>query len=112
MHLHHGAEGKPIPFHLDGSYCKDKPILTALFSYAEVVEAFAQQDPTVYPHESVENFIFPMDRYSHAYSAPDVCPVDNQVLALRIKVQTAQRFGMIVLPSMNGPIITSGVPVN
>ena len=112
LHLHQDAERKPIPFHLDGSFYKDKPIITALFSYAEVVEAFAQQDPKVYPQESVENFIFPMDRYPVAYSAPDICPVSDQVLALRIKVQTAQRFGMIVLPSPNGLIITSGVPVN
>ena len=45
--LHHDSKRKPIPFHLDGSLYKDKPIITALFSYAEVVEAFAQQDPTV-----------------------------------------------------------------
>ena len=97
--LHHDANRKPIPFHLDGSLYKDKPIITALFSYAEVVEAFAQQDPTVYPQESAENFIFPLDRYPSASSAPDLCPISDQVLALQIKVQTAQRFGMIVLPS-------------
>ena len=76
------------------------------------MEAFAQQDPTVYPQESVENFLFPLDRYPDAYSTPDICPMSDQVLALRIKVQTAQRFGMIVLPASHGLIITSGVPVN
>ena len=40
------------------------------------------------------------------------CPSSDQVLALQIKVQTAQRFGMIVLPSQNGLVITSGVPIN
>ena len=97
---------KPIPFHLDGSLYKDKPIITALFSYAEVVEAFAQQDPTVYPQESV------LHTYPDATSTPDICPINDQALALRIKVQTAQRFGMIILPSPNGLVITSGVPVN
>ena len=77
-----------------------------------MVEAFAQQDPTVYHQESAENFIFPLDRYPTAFSAPDVCPINDQVLALQIKVQTAQRFGMIVLPSANGLVITSCVPVN
>ena len=110
--LHQDANRKPIPFHLDGTLYKDKPIITALFSYAEVVEAFAQQDPTVYPQESVENFIFPLDRYADAYTAPDICSSNDQVLALQIKVQTAQRFGMIILPSPNGLVITSGVPVN
>ena len=76
------------------------------------MEAFAQQDPTVYPQESVENFLFPLDRYPDATSTPDICPINDQVLALRIKVQTAQRFGMIILPSPNGLVITSGVPVN
>ena len=109
---HQDVNRQPIPFHLDGSLYKDKPIITALFSYAEVVEAFAQQDPTVYPQESVENFLFPLDRYPDATSTPDICPVNDQVLALRIKVQTAQRFGMIILPSSNGLVITSGVPVN
>ena len=110
-HTHHDRDRKPIPFHQDGSFYKDKPIITALFSYAEVVEAFAQQDPTVYPQESVENFLFPLDRYPDAYTASDICPVNDQVLALRIKVQTAQQFGMIILPSGNGLVITSGVPV-
>ena len=43
--LHQDANRKPIPFHTDGTLYKDKPIITALFSYAEVIEAFAQQDP-------------------------------------------------------------------
>ena len=111
-HTHCDQDRKPIPFHRDGSLYKDKPIITALFSYAEVVEAFAQQDPAVYPQESTENFLFPLDRYPDAYTAPDICPINDQVLALRIKVQTAQMFGMIILPSANGLIITSGVPVN
>ena len=111
-HTYYDGNRNPIPFHKDGSFYKDKPIITALFSYAEVVEAFAQQDPTVYPQESVENFLFPLDRYPTAFSAPDICPVHDQVLALRIKVQTAQQFGMIILPSGNGLVITSGVPVN
>ena len=111
-HTHQDATRQPIPFHLDGSFYKDKPIITALFSYAEVVEAFSQQDPTAYPQESVENFLFPLDRYPGAIATPDICPVQDQVLALRIKVQTAQRFGMIILPSPNGLVITSGVPVN
>ena len=38
-------------------------------------------------------------------------PMSDQVLALRIKVQTAQQFGMITLQTPNGIIITSGVPV-
>ena len=110
-HTHHDKDRKSIPFHKDGSFYKDKPLITALFSYAEVVEAFAQQDPAVHPQESVENFLFPLDRYPHAYTAPDICPVNDQVLALRIKVQTAQQFGMIILPSGNGLVVTSGVPV-
>ena len=47
-----------------------------------------------------------------ATSTPDICPISDQVLALRTKVETAQRFGMIILPSPNGLVITSGVPVN
>ena len=109
--LQHDKDWKPTLFHQDGLFYKDKPIITAMFSYAEVVEAFAQQDPAVYPQESVENFVFPLDRYPFAYTAPDVCPVGDQVLALRIKVQTAQQFGMIIFPSPNGLVITSGVPV-
>ena len=62
--LHHDASRKPIPFHLDGSLYKDKPIITALFSYAEVVEAFAQQDPTVYHQESAEKFPLPAGQVS------------------------------------------------
>ena len=77
-----------------------------------MVEAFAQQDPTVYPQESAENFLLPLDRYPDAYSAPDIFPTNDQVLALRIKVQTAQMFGMIVLQTGHGLVITSGVPVN
>ena len=109
---HHLKENQPLPFLQDGALYKDKPILTALFSYAEVVEAFAQQDPTVYPQESAENFLMPLDRYPDAYSAPDFFPTNDQVLALRIKVQTAQMFGMIVLQTAHGLVITSGVPVN
>ena len=56
--IHQNAMRKPISFHLDGTLYKDMPIITALFSYAEVIEAFAQQDPTVYPQESAENFLF------------------------------------------------------
>ena len=109
---HHDKDNQPLPFHQDGALYKDKPILTALFSYAEVVEAFAQQHPTVYPQESAENFLLPLDRYPDADSAPDLFPTNDQVLALRIKVQTAQMFGMIVLQTGHGLVITSGVPVN
>ena len=111
LHQHQDSEGKVIPFHHDGSLYKDKPIITALFSYTEVMEAFATQDPKAYKYESSENFLMPLDRYPAAYPTGDVYPKSGQVLALRIRVQTAQQFGVIVLPSMNGMIITSGVPV-
>ena len=91
-YTHQDKDGQPLPFQQDGALYKDKPILTALFSYAEVVEAFAQQDPAVYPQESAENFLLPLDRYPDAHSAPDLFPKNDQVLALRIKVQTAQMF--------------------
>ena len=108
----HGSEGKYIPFQHDGLLYKDKPFITALFSYTEIVEAFAAQDKTAYKFEGSENFLMPLDRYPCAYSAPDVFPKTDQVLALRIKVQPAQQFGMIILNSANGLIITSGVPIN
>ena len=54
----------------------------------------------------------PLDRYPDADSAPDLFPTNDQVLALRIKVQTAQMFGMIVIQTGHGLVITSGVPVN
>ena len=41
LHVHHDSKNELIPFHLDGTLYKDKPIITALFSYAEVMEAFA-----------------------------------------------------------------------
>ena len=112
-YTHHDKDGVPVPFHLDGSLYKDKPILTALFSYAEVVGGVLPARPNcVSSRIEWKTFSFPLDRYPHAYSTPDICPVSDQVLALRIKVQTAQRFGMIILPSSNGLVITSGVPVN
>ena len=112
LHQHLAGDGKYSPFHHDGTLYKDKPYITAVFSYTEVIEAFATQDKTAYRNESSENFLMPLDRYPCAYSAPDIFPKSEQVLALRIKVQTAQQFGMIVLNSFNGLIITSGVPIN
>ena len=85
--------------------------MTALFTYTEVMEAFATQDITAYQYESSENFIMPLDRYSIARPSTEVSPVADQVLALRIKVQTAQQFGMITLPAKDRLIITSGVPI-
>ena len=46
-----------------------------------------------------------------ARPSTEVYPVAEQVLALRIKVQTAQQFGMITLPAKDRLIITSGVPI-
>ena len=53
----------------------------------------------------------PLDKYPIAYPTGNVYPMSDQVLALRIRVQTAQQFGMITLPTPSGIIITSGVPV-
>ena len=107
LHEHHNSKNELTPFHLDGTLYKDKPIITALFRYAEAMEAFATQDPDAYKNESAENFLMPLDRYPNAYPTGET----DQVLALRIKVQTAQQLGMITLPSANGLIITSGVPI-
>ena len=96
LHHHRNSKNELIPFHHDGTFYKDKPIITALFSYAEVMEAFATQDPEAYQNEAVENFLMPLDRYPNAYPTGEVYPVSDQVLALRIKVQTAQQFGMII----------------
>ena len=111
LHEHHNSKNELIPFHIDGTLYKDKPIITALLSYAEVMEAFATQDPDAYKNESGENFLMPLDRYPDAYPTGEVHPISDQVLALRIKVQTAQQLGMMTLPSANGLIITSGVPI-
>ena len=111
LHQHRRDGGELIPFHHGGLLYKDYPIITALFSYTEVIEAFATQDPKVYKHEAVETFLMPLDRYPVAYPTGNVYPMTDQVLALRIRVQTAQKFGMITLPTTGGLIITSGVPV-
>ena len=111
LHQHINAENEPIGFHKDGQFYKTCPFITALFSYAEVVEAFATQDDTVYKYPATDNFIMPLDRYPVARPAMDVYPTTDQVLSLRIKVQPAQQFGMIVLPATDRLIITSGVPL-
>ena len=111
LHQHYDEKRDLIHFHHDGSLYKDKPLITALFSYAEVVEAFATQDPDAYKQEAVETFLMPLDRYPIAYPTGEAYPMSDQVLALRIRVQTAQQFGIITLPTPNGLIITSGVPV-
>ena len=95
LHQHRDDKGELIPFHHDGLFYKDNPIITALFSYAEAIEAFATQDPKAYKHEAVENFLMPLDRYPILSPSGDVYPMSDQVLALRIRVQTAQQFGMI-----------------
>ena len=47
-----------------GGFCyKDKPYIIAVFSYTEIMEAFATQDKTAYRNESSENFLMPLDRY-------------------------------------------------
>ena len=69
------------------------------------------QDDTAYGNEAADNFIMPLDRYPRAFPFSDVYPGTDQVLALRIKVQTAQQFGMIMLPARDRLIITSGVPI-
>ena len=111
LHNHHNDEGELIAFHHDGQFYKDCPYITALFTYTEVMEAFATQDITAYQFESAENFIMPLDRYPVARPSTDVYPVTDQVLALRIKVQTAQQFGMMTLPAKDRLIVTSGVPI-
>ena len=111
LHQHYDEKRDLLQFHHDGALYKDKPLITALFSYAEVVEAFATQDPNAYKQEAVETFLMPLDRYPVAYPIGEAYPMSDQVLALRIRVQTAQQFGMITLPTSNGLIITSGVPV-
>ena len=75
------------------------------------MEAFATQDPDSYKNKSGENFLMALDRYPNAYPMGEVHPISEQVLTLRIKVQTAQQLGMMTLPSANGLIITSGVPI-
>ena len=99
LHQHINVENEPIGFHKDGQFYKTCPFITALFSYAEVVEAFATQDDTVYKYPATDNFIMPLDRDPVARPAMDVYPTTDQVLSLRIKVQPAQQFGMIVLPA-------------
>ena len=113
LHQHHDDKNELIPFHHDGQFYKKCPYITALFSYTEVMEAFATQDITAYQYESSEkeNFIMPLDRYPVARPSIEIYPVTDQVLALRIKVQTAQQFGMITLPAKDRLIITSGVPI-
>ena len=53
----------------------------------------------------------PLDRYPIARPSIEAYPVADQVLALRIKVQTAHQFGMITLPAKDRLIITSGVRI-
>ena len=78
LHQHRNDRGELIPFHHDGTFYKDKPIITALFSYAEVIEAFAMQDPEAYKHEAAENFLMPLDRYPIAHPTGEVYPVSDQ----------------------------------
>ena len=111
LHDNLDEEDQVIAFHHDGLFYKKSPYITALFSYTEVTEAFATQDITAYQYESAENFIMPLDRYPVARPSIEVYPHTDQVLALRIKVQTAQQFGMILLPAKDRLIITSGVPI-
>ena len=111
LHEHVNDEGKPISFHKDGQLYKRYPFITALFNYAEVVEALATQDISVYKYEAADNFIMPLDRYPTALSTTDIFPINDQVLSLKIKIQTAQQFGMIILPAKDRLIITSGVPL-
>ena len=111
LHNHHNDKGELIAFHHDGQFYKDCPYITALFTYTEVMEAFATQDITAYQYESAENFVMPLDGYPVARPSTEVYPVTDQVLALRIKVQTAQQFGMMTLLAKDRLIITSGVPI-
>ena len=111
LHHHHDDKGELIAFHQDGQFYKDSPYITALFTYTEVMEAFATQDIAAYQYESAENFIVPLDRYPTARPSTEVYPATDQVLALRIKVQTAHQFGMMTLPARERLTITSGVPI-
>ena len=83
LHEHRNNKNELIPFHIGGTLYKDKPIITALFSYAEVMEAFATQDPDAYKNESGENFLMLLDRYPNAYPTREMYPLSDQVLALR-----------------------------
>ena len=47
LHQHLDDGRTPIAFHKDGQFYKTCPFITALFRYAEVVEAFATQDDSV-----------------------------------------------------------------
>ena len=113
LHTHHDEKGDLIAFHHDGQFYKKCPYITALFTYTEVMEAFATQDIMAYQYGSSENFIMPLDRYPIARPsiAIEVYPVAVKVLALRIKVQTAHQFGMITLRAKDRLIITSDVPI-
>ena len=111
LHEHIDADGNSFGFQKNGQLYKSRPYITALFSYAEVVEACATQDTPVYKYEASDNFIMPLDRCPAALQANDMYPTSDQVLSLKIKVQTAQQVGMIVLPTTDRLIKTSGVPL-
>ena len=100
-------------FDVTGNYYKTHhPFLWALFSYAEVVEGYASQDPDVYKNEPTDAFIVPVDRYPRTVRANELCPKVPGVLALKIKVQQAQKWGMVLWKHPEMAVITSGVPIS
>ena len=99
----------PYKFAKDGTYCKDHPYLWTLFSCSEVVEGFASQDKEVY--DKRDAFLMLVNRYPTATVSEQVRPAPPGVLALKVKVQTAQKWGMVICDHPDTPVITSGVPV-
>ena len=73
LHNHRDEKGELIPFHHDGLLYKDHPIITALFSYAEVDEALATQDPKAYNRRS-GNLPYAIGQISHCISNGECVP--------------------------------------
>ena len=102
--------GSAMTFRKDGSYYKDHPLPLGIVSYAEVVEGFASQDEDIYEREHADAFLMPVNRYPIATPLEQMQPLSPGVLALKIKVQTAQKWGMIIWDHPDVPVVTSKVP--
>ena len=85
LHKHHDEKGELIAFHHDGQFYKSCPFITALFTYTEVPRTTKRISMSQLKTSSCHW----TDAPSHVHLA------DQVVLALRIKAQNAQQFGMI-----------------
>ena len=57
---------------------------------------FASQDKTVYDKEQVDPFLMRVNRYPTATLVEQMRPVSPGVLAIKVKVQTAQKWGILI----------------